>query len=147
HDDSKVYKFDSEIDWSKNTSWVRLGDGTLKYRNVALKPVDFEKGGNKQIKNFLNHYYLRNPDKKLNKCFKYVIVKQPGIKDVAMRMRLVDEFDPNVHEIDAMHYLKKESTFLSVCLDMEVEDIEIYIKQKIDKYCNPQMLSNYVNAM
>ncbi|CAG8723861.1 422_t:CDS:2, partial [Dentiscutata heterogama] len=26
HDEEKVYKFDSEIDWTKKTSWVRLGD-------------------------------------------------------------------------------------------------------------------------
>ncbi|CAG8715627.1 5282_t:CDS:1, partial [Dentiscutata heterogama] len=147
HDDSKVYKFDSEIDWSKNTSWVRLGDGTLKYRNIALKPVDFEKGGNKQIKNFLNLYYSRNSDKKINGCFKYVIVEQPGIKDMAPKMRLINEFDPNIYEINVMHYFKKKSTFLSVCLGMEVEDMEMYIKQKIDKYYNPQTLSNYVNEV
>ncbi|CAG8454762.1 6614_t:CDS:2 [Dentiscutata heterogama] len=112
HDEKKVYKF--EIDWTKKTSWVRLGDGTLKYRNTALKPVDYEKG---------------------------------GTKDVAPRMRLVDEFDPDVHEIDAMHYFSKESTFLSVCLGMEVKAMETYIKQKIDKYHNPQTLSNCMNKL
>ncbi|CAG8479222.1 9275_t:CDS:2 [Dentiscutata heterogama] len=126
---------------------VRLGDSTLKYRNTALKLVDYEKGDNIQIKNFLNLYYSRNSDKKINGRFEYVIVKQPGIKDVASRMRLVDEFDPDIHKIDAMHYFSKESTFLLVCLGMEVKAMEMYIKQKIDKYHNSQILSNCMNKL
>src|SRR6185437_14677853 len=127
----KRHHFPNEINWKEKTSFEYV-DGDIWFKNTRLKyKGNAERKGNVSVKTMVNR--LQREGKSVPSGRVSIVVrKMPGNRSVGERMILSTEYNPEKDIIDVTYYVKKFSSFVESCLNIDDKEACAFIRESID---------------
>ncbi|CAG8732759.1 23730_t:CDS:2, partial [Gigaspora rosea] len=129
----KRHHFSNEINWKEKTSFEYV-DSDIWFKNTRLKyKGNVERKGNVSVKTMVNRLQREGksvPSGRVN----IMVRKMPGNRSVGERMILSTRYNPETDIIDVTYYMKKFSSFVESCLNIDDKEAWSFIRESLDAF-------------